>query len=137
MSGCCELVCILLGTLMPVCQETVASGPQPHTRFDPACIAAEDRQAQLAATFHARPLQYPPRAARERVAGFVKLRQEVSTGGRVSAVQVLEASPPGYFEESAIGAALRLTYEPHLVGGKPHCVVFTRTVEFKLHNEKP
>ena len=84
---------------------------------------------------HRKPPRYPPRAIRARAAGHVALEQQVSVTGGVVAVRVLDAHPPGYFEEAAVREVLRHRYAPHRVDGRPTCVVFTRTIRFELSDD--
>jgi protein TonB len=84
-----------------------------------------------------RPERYPARATRDRVSGFVTMRQQVSSTGSVTAARVVDAKPIGYFEETALRAAKSSQYEPFLAQGQPSCVVFNRTIMFELIVDEP
>ncbi len=63
--------------------------------------------------------QYPTRAAQEGVEGWVLVSFTVRADGLVdpSSVQVVDAEPPGYFENSSRRAAVRFEFEPAIVEG--------------------
>ena len=55
---------------------------------------------------------YPSRARAQGVTGQVDLRVLVTAGGRVKTVKVERATPPGVFDEVAVEAVKRWTFEP-------------------------
>lgn len=61
---------------------------------------------------------YPDRAAKANVAGSVILVLLLDEGGAVKEVSVEEATPPGYFEESAVAAFRHARFTPAQRGGK-------------------
>jgi TonB family protein len=63
-------------------------------------------------------VQYPQRALQESVEGWVELSFLVGPSGTVGNVQVINASPPRTFEQSAIKAVKALRYQPVLQDGK-------------------
>jgi len=50
---------------------------------------------------------YPPEARKAGVEGFVVVRYDVDPEGRVVNARVVEATPPGVFEEAALAAVTR------------------------------
>ena len=81
---------------------------------------------------HSSRARYPEKAAQDGVSGKVSLRIQVNPTGQVTAVRVLHADPPGYFEQSAIEAAQSFAYEPHIIDGTAVCFKVDRDVEFKI-----
>jgi TonB family protein len=63
-------------------------------------------------------VQYPQRALQENVEGWVELSYLVGPTGTVGNIQVINASPPRTFEQSAIKAVKGLRYQPVLQDGK-------------------
>ena len=62
---------------------------------------------------------YPRKAALRGLEGFVILKFDITSQGTVSKVNVLQASPPQIFNQSAKQALLRWKYKPRTVSGKP------------------
>jgi protein TonB len=52
-----------------------------------------------------------------RTSGFVVVRFEIGTNGRVNNIAVVESTPPGVFDDSAITAVRKWTYEPRRENG--------------------
>ncbi len=52
-------------------------------------------------------------------AGWVELRFTVDVDGRTRDIQVLDSSPPGHYEESALAAVRRWRFEPLVERGQP------------------
>lgn len=84
-----------------------------------AGCAAGNRPMQLASGAGA---VYPPNARAAGVEGYVVVRYDVDTEGRVSNVRVVESSPPGVFEESAVQAVSRWRFNPATRRGEPQAV---------------
>lgn len=63
--------------------------------------------------------QYPRRALQRGLEGYVLLEFTVTPQGSVKDPRVVESSPPGIFDRSAIRAALRFKYKPRVVDGNP------------------
>lgn len=63
--------------------------------------------------------EYPGEADRRRVSGNVRLELKLEADGRVSDVEVVEASPPGLFEESALAAFRQARFSPAQRNGRP------------------
>lgn len=78
---------------------------------------------------------YPEEAKKERVEGIVILEATTDEQGDVAHVKVLKSKDP-LLNEAAIDAVRQWKYEPFYIKGKPHGVVFTITVRFKLEERK-
>lgn len=63
-------------------------------------------------------LVYPARAYQQRVAGKVLLRLYLSDRGELDRIDLVEASPPGLFEEAALEAAKALRFKPAMLNGR-------------------
>ena len=61
---------------------------------------------------------YPPRAQSRGQEGWVLLEFTVTETGAVVDPVVIEAQPPGVFDEAAKKAAVRFKYKPRIVDGK-------------------
>lgn len=61
---------------------------------------------------------YPPDARTRGVEGYVVVGYDVDTEGRVINARVLEAVPPGVFEESAMQAVSRWRFKAPQKGGE-------------------
>jgi TonB family protein len=67
-------------------------------------------------------VQYPAKALRDSIEGWVELAYTVGRDGSVTNVKVLDSAPPKVFEASAIKAVSRLRYRPVVQNGKPIAV---------------
>lgn len=100
-----------------------ALGPPVDAAAMPAAAGtgappAFDSPAQREGTFDLD--RFYPRAARLRnVTGSTSIRLAISAEGRVTAVEVLESTPPGVFEQAAERLARTLRFRPATAGGKP------------------
>jgi TonB family protein len=65
------------------------------------------------------PPKYPVEAARSGIAGKVVLLLDVDADGRVTGVQVEEATPAGVFDANTVAAAWQWRFEPGLRDGRP------------------
>lgn len=65
------------------------------------------------------PPQYPPAALRQRVEGWVLVEFTIGTEGQVKDPRVVQADPPGVFDESALSAVQRFRFRPRTVGAQP------------------
>ena len=75
---------------------------------------------------------YPQRARKQGVCGKVVLRFLVETDGHVSRPSVLEASPAGYFEQSALDAIRHWRFKPGLYRGRAVATWVVLPVQFQL-----
>lgn len=60
---------------------------------------------------------YPWKAQREGIEGWVHLRFTISAEGWVEDAVIVDAQPPGYFEEAALSAVRRYRYRPRAEDG--------------------
>jgi TonB family protein len=72
--------------------------------------------AQLVVTTPTR-LEYPRAALHQGTEGWVSLSFTVDTTGKVTNIKVLDASPPGVFNDAAVRALSRTRYKPVLNNG--------------------
>lgn len=62
---------------------------------------------------------YPDVADRQRLSGTVRLQLKLEADGRIGAIEVVSASPPGVFDESAIKAFGNALFAPAQKNGRP------------------
>ncbi len=77
--------------------------------------------------------EYPDRARERGVQGYVTLKLKVSASGDVQAVRVVEASPQGVFENSAIASVKQWQFEPGMYQGAPVETWVNQTLRFQLN----
>ena len=92
---------------------------------------AEDLDHPPRATFKAPPL-YPYRAKRLEVQGHVRVKFLVDETGAVDRVTILEAKPPGMFEDSVKATLQRWKFTPGKILGEPVASWVTTTIRFEL-----
>lgn len=63
-------------------------------------------------------LIYPEQAYQMRTRGIVKLRIYINESGKIDAVDVISANPPGVFEEAALQALLATPFMPAKKNGR-------------------
>lgn len=73
---------------------------------------------------------YPADADRQRLSGKVRLQLKLEADGRVSDVDVVSATPPGMFEESALKAFREARFAPAQKGGRPVRALVLIEVEY-------
>jgi protein TonB len=78
------------------------------------------------------PAQYPSKAKRRNIEGFVKARLEVNAQGTVDSVEIIDAKPRGVFERSAIRALYKYKFKPQMIDGKAQAQTVTQTLEYTL-----
>jgi TonB family protein len=78
------------------------------------------------------PPDYPPTALAQRISGNVMLEFTVGTSGEPRDVHVIEATPPGIFDQAAISAVKRWRYAPLLVNGAAVEVPVKTRMRFEL-----
>ena len=79
---------------------------------------------------------YPRRAQQRGIEGYVLLEFVVTISGAVRDPVVIEASPPGVFDRSAIQAALKFKYKPKVANGERMEVSGVRNlIMFELQGE--
>jgi TonB family protein len=77
---------------------------------------------------------YPEAARKAGVQGLVIMEATTDTYGRVANIKVLRSIP--LLDQAAMDALKQWVYEPMVIDGKPHPVVFTVTMRFNLDDEK-
>lgn len=62
---------------------------------------------------------YPVEADRTQVSGSVRVQLKIEADGRISNMEVIESTPPGVFDASALEAFGTLLFEPAQKNGRP------------------
>jgi len=78
------------------------------------------------------PPAYPYKARRRDIEGYVRVRFLVGADGGVSQAAVLEASPEGLFEESALRAVPKWRFDPGRIRGRPVASWAVTTIRFEM-----
>lgn len=76
------------------------------------------------------PLVYPEEAYLRRIEGTVVLRVFINASGTIDSVDLLSATPPGLFEQSALDAVLATRFRPARLFGRP--VNSQKTLEIRF-----
>jgi protein TonB len=123
----------------------IAPPAEPDSDLDPAALPSTPAAAAPAASapaatittavdltyYGARDVDVPPRALREivpdypydadrrRLSGTVRLQLKLEADGRIGAIEVVSASLPGVFDESAIKAFGNARFAPAQKNGRP------------------
>ena len=130
-----EAVPVTESVAAPTVPAAPAAAPLPAAQAAPAATAPEPAAALTSAVdltyysarevdVHPRALGkvepiYPSIADRDRVSGKLLLQLKLQANGRVSDIEVLSASPPGVFEESALQAFRQARFSPAQKNGRP------------------
>ncbi|MCG8670074.1 MAG: energy transducer TonB [Pseudomonadales bacterium] len=64
------------------------------------------------------PPQYPRRALRNGIEGWVVVSFTVTSDGSVRSPKVVDSNPKGVFDQSAINAVMKFKYKPRMVAGQ-------------------
>ena len=64
------------------------------------------------------PPQYPRRALRNGIEGYVIVSFTVTADGSVRNPKVIEAKPPGAFDQAALNAVMKFKYKPRVIAGQ-------------------
>ena len=75
--------------------------------------------------------RYPARAAKDGTTGLVVLKVLIGADGVVQKAKIVESSPPGVFDDAALGAVKRWRFEPALYEGQPVKVWARQPLEFR------
>jgi TonB family protein len=95
--------------------------------LDPASLAANLKRLRATSP------DYPQSALAQRISGSVTLEYTVDVRGEPRDIHVVEATPPGVFDQAAINAVRRWRYAPAVVDGTAVDVPAVRTrVRFEL-----
>jgi TonB family protein len=81
-----------------------------------------------------RPLEpeYPDAALRKNIEGWVELSFVITADGKVTNINVLDATPAGVFEAAATKALSRMRYKPTIQAGKPIAVSSKLRIAFRM-----
>ena len=79
-------------------------------------------------------LDYPEKALRQNVEGWVDLAYVVTADGKVNNVKVLDSSPAGVFDAAAARAIGRMRYQPPMDNGKATSVSTKLRIAFRVTN---
>lgn len=74
--------------------------------------------------------EFPERARRQGLSGSVTLSLLVGVDGVVRDVKVLEANPPGVFDQPATAAVRQWRFQPASYEGRPVAIRVTQTLRF-------
>ena len=69
-----------------------------------------------------------------RIEGQVRVAFTINPDGSVSDPEVIEAEPPGYFEQSALRAIRHWKFQPKIAGGVAVAHQATQTIRYALQN---
>jgi TonB family protein len=111
-------------------QQLSAPAKSAAPAIDLATLAASLKQTRAVAP------EYPQNALAQRVSGSVTLQYTVTTRGETRDVHVVEATPPGVFDQAAINAVKRWRYTPVVVNGTAVEVPASTRVRFELPKDK-
>jgi periplasmic protein TonB len=78
------------------------------------------------------PPDYPLSAKRRGIQGEVKMRILINEQGTVEKVSIVNAKPPGVFDQSVIRCVSRWRFKAGTVGGRPVKALAETTVKFEL-----
>ena len=77
---------------------------------------------------------YPIQARRAAIQGWVEVSFLVNVDGRVTDVRVIDAQPPGVFEDSVRQTVSRWRFQPGTIMGEPVKARVTTTIRFELED---
>lgn len=105
------------------------SATPPPRAFNPDNYAAvvRDQAIDIGPAIESPPADYPNNAIVKRLEGWVYLEYSIDTQGKVKDPRVLDASPAGVFNGSALEAISRYRYKPVMVKGEAIEVKRVRT----------
>ena len=81
------------------------------------------------------PPQYPYRAKRRGIEGWVKVSFEITAEGSVRDVVVIDADPPDVFDHEAIRAVSKWKFKPRIEDGRPVEARVEQLVDFRLRGK--
>lgn len=79
------------------------------------------------------PDEYPPKARKAGISGFVTMNLLIGTSGEVERVKVLDAKPVGVFEDVAVATIRRWRFEPAVYQAEHVRVWAKQTMRFRLN----
>lgn len=110
---------------------TVSAEPQPAPAVTPSAPAAVITSSVDLTYYSARDVDvhpralhevvpdYPTDADRQKLSGKVRLGLKLEADGRISDIELLSATPPGVFDESALQAFRDARFSPAQKNGRP------------------
>ena len=75
---------------------------------------------------------YPRKAKKASLEGYVTMAVEIRPNGTVSSVKVLDSEPPRMFDQAAVRAMKRWKFRPRTENGEKKPQKAKQTIEFKL-----
>lgn len=75
---------------------------------------------------------YPSRAKRARIEGWVNVAFTITLDGKVVDIEVIAAQPEGVFENSTLNALKGWRFKPQILAGKPQERRVVQTIQFEL-----
>ena len=95
-----------------------------------SCLGGYNRPMQLV---HDIGPKYPPAAKADRIEGEVVVRYDITIDGIVHNVSVVDADPPGVFDQAATSAVQQWRYRAPILDGVPIAVTgVVSTLKFRL-----
>jgi protein TonB len=79
------------------------------------------------------PITYPERAKQREIEGRVVVSLQVNKEGRVTNTKILEATPPGVFEQAVRQAVQNWSFQPARYQGRPVQVWVNVPIPFRLN----
>jgi len=106
--------------------QQLAAQPKAAAQSDPAALAASLKRLRAPAP------DYPQSAMAQHITGAVTLEYTVDIHGDTRDIHVVEATPPGVFDQAAINAVKHWRYAPLLVNGAAVEVPVKARLRFEL-----
>lgn len=106
--------------------QQLQSQPKQRSAPDPATLGANLKRVRAPAP------DYPESALAQRITGSVILEYTVDTRGETRDIHVVEASPPGVFDQAAMNAVKHWRYAPMVVNGTAVDVPVRTRMRFEL-----
>jgi TonB family protein len=110
----------------PKTPQSAAARAASASGLNPASLAASLKRTRYV------PPEFPSKALSQRLGGAVTVEYTVDTSGDPRDVRVIEATPPGVFDHSAVTAVKRWHYDPIVVNGAPVEVPVRTSIRFEL-----
>jgi protein TonB len=110
----------------------VAATPDPATPPPAPAAAAAPTQARDFELVRRINPQYPQRALRQGLQGWVDLRFTITEAGDVEDIQVVNAQPRREFDREAVRALQQWKFRPRVENGRPVRTTAQQRLEFKL-----
>ena len=104
----------------PQAQSMAVSGARvdPNINLDASGFGLAPTDGEYLPIVKVEPV-YPRRALSRGIEGYVVVEFTVTKQGTTKDVRVVEADPPGMFDDAAMEAAAKFKYKPRVVDGEP------------------